>query len=142
MGFDGIAAREGLLAPRYSFVNLVFNGDDWGIYALQEGFGAELISSQDRQPGVVVEFDAQRLWESVRYFEGEAEAAVQDPVTNLQAYDFQQFEVDTFRDAAIADDPVLSAQKDTAIGLLRGLQNGELAAADVFDVEQYGRFLA
>lgn len=140
--FSRTLRREGLLAARYRFVRLVFNGDDRGIYALQEGFGPELIASQGRTEGVIVEFDANRLWESVAYFEGDAEAALADPVTNLTASDFQYFEVDTFRDADIADDELLSAQKDTAIGLLRGLQSGELAASDVFDVDKYGRFLA
>ena len=71
-----------------------------------------------------------------------ATVAVSDPVTNLTADDFQFFEVDTFRDASIAGDEVLSAQKNAAIGLLRGLQSGQLAAADVFDGARYGRFLA
>lgn len=134
--------REGLLAPRYHFVNLIFNGDDRGIYAVQEGFGAELMTSQGRQEGVLVEFDANLLWEATRQFEGDTAAALQDPVTNLSTTNFQLFEVDTFRDATIAENELLSAQKDAAIGLLRGLQSGELAASDVFDVELYGRFLA
>jgi hypothetical protein len=134
--------REGLLAPRYHFVNVQFNGDSWGVYALQEGFGPELATAQARPDGVMVEFAAERLWESILHFAGNEAATVADPVTNLTADNFQLFEVDTFRDATIADDPLLSAQKDSAIGLLRGLQSGELAAAQVFDVAQYGRFLA
>ncbi|MCB8945979.1 MAG: hypothetical protein H6658_19710 [Ardenticatenaceae bacterium] len=134
--------REGLLATRYQFVQVQFNGNDWGIYALQEGFGPELATTQARPDGVMVEFAAERLWQSVAYFEGDLAAAIADPVTNLTADAFPLFEVDTFRDAAIADDPVLAAQKDSAIALLRGLQAGELTAAQVFDVAQYGRFLA
>ncbi|MCP4424173.1 MAG: hypothetical protein GY803_06760 [Chloroflexi bacterium] len=134
--------REDILAPRYQFVHLIFNGDDRGIYALQEGFGPELITAQGRTEGVIVEFDAARLWESIAYADGGATEADADPITNLTADDFKYFEVDTFRDAAVARDETLTAQKNTAIGLLRGLQNGELAAADVFDGERYGRFLA
>jgi hypothetical protein len=37
---------------------------------------------------------------------------------------------------------LLTAQKNRAFNLLRGLQSGELAAAEVFDVHKYGRFLA
>ena len=134
--------REGLLAPRYHFVHVQFNGDSWGIYALQEGFGPELATSQARPDGVMAEFAAERLWQNMAYFQGNSEAAFADPVTNLTADNFQLFEVDTFRDATIADDPILSAQKDSAISLLRGLQAGDLRAAQVFDVAQYGRFLA
>ena len=133
--------REDILATGYRFVRLVFNGDDRGVYALQEGFGSELPTAQGRPPGVIVEFDATRLWQAAAAA-GDAAVAEADPVTNLTADDFRFFEVDTFRDASIANDDLLSAQKDDAIGLLRGLQSGQLAAADVFDVDRYGRFLA
>lgn len=134
--------REGILVARYQFVHLIFNGDDWGLYALQEGFANELLVAQGRTEGVIARFDADLLWESIAHFEGDAHAAYADPVSNLSASGFQYFEVDTFRDADIARDPELTAQKDTAIGLLRALQTSQLKASDVFDVEQYGRFLA
>ncbi len=134
--------REGLIASRIQFVQLIFNGDDKGIYAIQAGFGAELLQAHDRSEGVIVEFDPTRLWQSIAYFDGDDQSTQLDPVTNLTVDDFQFFEVDTFRDATIADDELLSAQKDAAIGLLRGLQQGELMASEVFDVEKYGRFLA
>jgi len=133
---------EGILAARYRFVRLVFNGDDWGIYALQEGFANELLTAQGRPEGVIVRFDADLLWESIVHFQGDAQAAYADPIANLSTTDLQYFEVDAFRDAAIDSDPALSAQRDAALGLLRALQAGELKASQVFDVEQYGRFLA
>ncbi len=134
--------REGVLSARYRFVRLIFNGEERGVYALQEGFGNELPLAQGRPEGVMVEFDADLLWASIAHFQGDAQAAYADPVSNLSAADFQYFEVDTFRDAAIAADPNLSAQKDRAIGLLRALQAGQLQASEVFDVERYARFLA
>ncbi|MCP4544290.1 MAG: hypothetical protein GY832_44835 [Chloroflexi bacterium] len=134
--------REDVLVSRYQFVRMIFNGDDWGLYALQEGFANELLAAQGRPEGVIARFDADLLWESIVHFGGDTQAAYHDPVANLSATDFQYFEVDTFRDTDIARDPVLSAQKDTAIGLLRALQTNQLKASDVFDVEQYGRFLA
>ena len=140
--FSRALEREGVLVARYRFVHLIFNGDDRGIYALQEGFGEELLTTQGRPTGVIVEFDADLLWRSIAHFQGDAQAACADPVANLSAADFQYFEVDPFRDATIASDPDLSAQRDAAIGLLRALQAGRLQASDVFDVEQYGRFLA
>ena len=140
--FSQALQREGILAARYHFVQLTFNGENKGIYAVQEGFGSELPLGQGRPEGVMVEYDARRLWQSIAYFDGNGAAALEDPVANLTASDFQFFEVDTFRDATIANDVALSAQKDNAIGLLRGLQNGELTAAQVFDVALYGRFLA
>jgi len=134
--------REGVLTARYRFVHLIFNGDNWGIYALQEGFGSELLAAQGRSEGVIVRFDADLLWRSIAHFGGDVQAAYADPIANLTAADFSYFEVDTFRDADIARDPALSAERDQALVMLRALQAGEVAASEVFDVEQYGRFLA
>lgn len=139
--FMQILQHEDILAPRYQFVRLIFNGDDRGVYALQEGFGAGQMTNPARPESVIVEYDATQLWESIAYMEGSA-AAGADPIANLTASDFLYFEVDAFRDATIARDEQLLAQRDTAVALLRGLQSGELAASDVFDVKRYGRFLA
>ncbi len=134
--------RKGVLSARYCFVRLILNGDDWGVYALQEEAANELLAAQGRPPGVIVKFDAELLWKSMAHFQGDARAAYADPSTNLSASDFQYFEVDAFRDAAISDDPLLSSYQEQAVGLLRALQSGALPPAAVFDLEKYGRFLA
>lgn len=134
--------RERVLAARYRFVQLILNGDDLGVYGLQEGFADDLLAAQDRPGGVIVRFDPDPLWESIARFQGSPQAAYADPVTNLSPGNFQYLEVDTFREAAISRDPELAAQRDKAVGLLRALQSGELAASQVFDADQYGRFLA
>jgi hypothetical protein len=133
--------RDGLLAARYHFVRLIFNGEDRGIYAVQEGFAEDLFLTQRREAGVIVEFDTDLLWQSIAHF-GTARQTYADPITNLSANNFQLFEVNAFRDAEIDRDPALAAQRDSALGLLRALQTGELPASQVFDVERYGRFLA
>jgi hypothetical protein len=140
--FSQALKRDGILAADYHFVHLILNGDARGIYALQEGFASELLAANSRSEGVIVRFDTDLLWESIAHFQGDVQAVYADSVANLSATDFQYFEVDAFRDAAIARDPNLSAQRERAIGLLRGLQTGELAASEVFDAEKYSHFLA
>jgi hypothetical protein len=133
--------REGVLATRYQFVNLVFNGDGWGTYALQGGFGDELMTTNGRTAGVILEFDTDLLWRSIAHF-GDAQRAYADPVGNLLATDFRFFEIDAFRDATVTRDATRSAQRDAAVSRLRALQAGQLSASDIFDIEKYGRFLA
>ncbi len=139
--FSRALDQEGLLASRYDFVHLIFNGDSWGNYALVEGFGDEIMTSNGRTAGVILEFDADLLWESIAHF-GSVQSAVADPVANLLATDYRYFEIDTFRDATIARDVVRSAQRDTGISRLRALQAGEVRASEILDVAKYGRFLA
>lgn len=134
--------REGILAARYRFMHLILNGDDRGIYALQEGAAGELLVAQDRAVGAIIGFDTELLWESIAHFEGDASAAYADPVANLSATDLQYLEVEAFRSSADSPDADLRVQESRAVSLLRGLQAGELKASAVFDVERYGRFLA
>ena len=124
---------EGILAPRYQFVNLVFNGDQRGIFALEEHFSKELLESQGRREGVIIKFDESPTWER-RARTGGLHGNVFD--ASRAAI------VDAFRDGRIEKSPVLIAQRDSAIGLLRGYQEGTLAASEVFDPELMGRFLA
>ncbi len=51
-----MARREGLLAPRTDFVNVVVNGNSTGIYYLEEHFTKELVESQGRREGPIVRF--------------------------------------------------------------------------------------
>ncbi|MEA3396059.1 MAG: CotH kinase family protein, partial [Chloroflexota bacterium] len=54
--------QAGILAPRYSFVNVVVNGESWGLYALEESFSKELLESQGRRESVIVRFNEDLLW--------------------------------------------------------------------------------
>jgi hypothetical protein len=56
------ARREGLLAPRSFFVNLVINGNPNGVYFLEEHFGTEMLEAQQRRDGPIVRFDESTLW--------------------------------------------------------------------------------
>ena len=55
--------REGLLAPRASFVDVQINGQRAGVYYLEEHFGKELLESQGRREGPIVVFDEDTHWE-------------------------------------------------------------------------------
>jgi len=48
---------EDVPAPRYTFINFAFNGEDWGVYAVEESFSKELLESQHRLEGPIVKLD-------------------------------------------------------------------------------------
>jgi hypothetical protein len=132
--------REGILVGRYQFVHLIWNGDDRGIYALQEVAGEELLKEQGRWGTVIVQFDADLLWNAIAHFS--AQAAYDDPVSRLRISDLRAFEIDTLDQQILASDPEHIAQRERAVELLRSLQTGERDAAEVLDAERYGRYLA
>jgi len=57
--------REGLLAPRCTFVNVVINGNPNGVYYLEEHFAKELLESQGRREGPIVLWDESTFWTSL-----------------------------------------------------------------------------
>ena len=53
---------EEVLAPRYGFLEVVFNGTSKGIYAFEEHVGKELLESQRRRDGVILKIDDTDIW--------------------------------------------------------------------------------
>jgi hypothetical protein len=133
--------REGLHVGNYRFVRLIINGDNKGIYALQENPQPVFTSGGDAIRKVVISYDVEPLLESVSYFGSERSAAA-DPVSNLASNDPRFWRITNINDPLITEDEFLSSQAKRATTLLRGLQSGDLPASDVFDAQQYGRFLA
>ena len=127
----------GLLAPRYMFVDVTVNGEAIGLMALEEHFSKELLEYNGRKESVILRFDESLLWA----------ARASDPInqgkTNAFGFmDFQNAPIDAFRSTRIAKSKRLSKEYAVAVGLLRGFVNEKLSAADVFDVQLMGRFLA
>ncbi len=124
--------REGVLAVGYRFVGVVLNGEYKGIYALEEGFARELIESQERRQGLIIRYNESLVWEYRAYYD--------DQLIPLGVNAFHV--VDEFEAGYIARSPDLAVQRDTAIGLLEAVWRGERPAAEVFDLETMGKFLA
>ena len=54
--------KEGILVPRYFFVEVILNGKNIGLMALEEHFTKELLESQRRREGVIIRFDEDMFW--------------------------------------------------------------------------------
>lgn len=137
-GFLENLRYEGVLAPRYEFVDVTVNGSFWGVYAFEEFFGKEMLESQGRRAGVIFGFDEQYFWEHVSV-----------PPTGLTAFELlkdnylsSNAAINVFDQGRVSEDPELSAQADRAIQMIRLFQEGELDATEVFDVDRMATFLA
>jgi hypothetical protein len=136
--------RADVLAPRYVFVHLVVNGDDWGPYALREDLSHEWLDSQRRQGGVIVQLKDSLFWERWPLSDD-----VEVPYWNVftepmaVASDLPAFAtVDELSAGDDRGDGTLSDQAVTALGLLRAFQSQALPTATVFDAERLGRYIA
>jgi len=130
--------KEGVLTTRYDFVNVLLNGKLLGVYAFEENFATELMESQGRRQGVIIRFDEDLFWDNTANFWSVGQTGKGTFMTT----DELSANITPFSASKIAQDPVLSAEAQTATDLLRAYQMGERPASEVFDLPLMGRFFA
>ncbi|MEZ4756836.1 MAG: CotH kinase family protein [Flavobacteriales bacterium] len=130
--FHRMMAGEGVIALRYGFIRLHFNGEDLGVYAYEEHFGPELLEHNGRSKGPLFRFDPALFWqhrlnmmERMRY--EEAFAA------------YQAAAVDAFGSSDLEKDATFRAQFEEAVALMDAFRRGERYASEVFDVDRIAR---
>jgi hypothetical protein len=122
--------REGIMVPRYFFVNVTINGKDIGIMALEEHMSKELLESQGRKEAPIIRFDDEVFFD-----------AYQTPFFRLFG-SHKAMPVKTIGGNPKKKSAVFQSYLQTATGLLRGFTQGEIAPSKVFDPVMTGRYLA
>jgi hypothetical protein len=128
--FHRTLEREGVIALRYDFVELTFNGEDWGVYAIEEHFEKRLIEHNRRREGPIVRFNEDALW--------------RDRARDLgtDGGEYQASLVDGFKLGRTLADDTLRPLFVQAASLLEGFRQGALRADQVFDLELLARYFA
>lgn len=143
-GFLENLRLEGILAPRYDFINVIINGKHKGIYALEEFFSKELLESQGRRESVIVKFDDDTFWhqKSNWVYDTTRREPVAPGFFILQPRQWLNSRIDVVQGTKTGNDSFLTLYRDTAIGLLEAFRKGEKQASDVFDESLLAKFLA
>jgi hypothetical protein len=124
--------REGIITPRYGFVEVVLNGKNLGIYALEEHFEKRLLENNRRREGPIVRFEEDLFWESEAF-----KSYVQrDAETYLTS------NIDIFQTNKYLGDSIYRGQFQSALFLLESFRLGELATSRVFDIDLLARYAA
>ncbi|MFT7613075.1 MAG: hypothetical protein ACI9J3_002044 [Parvicellaceae bacterium] len=55
--------NEGLLTTRYDFIPVMFNGNNLGLFAIEEHFDKQLLESRQRREGPILKMDEEGFWE-------------------------------------------------------------------------------
>lgn len=131
--FQETLRQYGVLTPRYSFVEVVVNGDSIGIMALEEHFSKELLENNGRKEGVIIRYNESLAWEG-RLRGPEHVGEVFETYLNAP--------IDAFGMSRIRKSERLSREYAVAVGLLRGFTSGQLRPSEVFDVDLLGSYLA
>ena len=115
--FHELAGNLDLIKLKYEFVNLSINGDDKGLYVLEEGFGKELIERNERRNGPIFGID-----ENISF-------GTKDPVFEIYNKKYWNSDENFFL-AGIA------SQK------LRDFFRGKVEINEIFDLEKWAAFFA
>ena len=129
-----------ILAPRYVFAHVWMNGDDWGVYALQERTSNASLASQNRTGGVIVCIDDSLFGRQRAWLDGALSGGRDSIGTASKRPGFAR--VDECNAAEVERDPALQEQSVAALGLLRAFQSKQLMPSQVFDAELMGRYIA
>ncbi|QDU65347.1 hypothetical protein [Engelhardtia mirabilis] len=124
--------REGLLAPRSDFVNLVVNGHAAGVYYLEEHFSKELLESQDRREGPIVLWDESTHWDSLLQahdvFSKEVEFST--PESARDAIEVPAAFVRAYGEKRLGSSDSLNRSYFSAVEQMRDLQRLVIASGD------------
>ena len=125
--------KEGLIALRYDFVEVIINGRNLGIFALEESFGKELIEHNQRREGPILKWDESALFDPDLTTGGD---------TAGEPDLFYAADVTSFKTGKMFADKTLRDLFYTGRDMLLALRNGQAAFSDVFDVERAAKTVA
>jgi len=126
--------KEGVIGLRYRFVEVVINGENKGIYALEEHFSKELIENNSKREGIILKFDEDTAFEN---------SAKRSSLSFDFAESFYGSPITTFEnEEKILNDPLKLAQFKKAMGLLESLRDSSLEPHEIFDVDKIAKYYA
>ncbi|MFT5284873.1 MAG: hypothetical protein ACI8TQ_001032 [Planctomycetota bacterium] len=116
-----VARREGMLAPRSRFVNIVLNGNALGIYYLEEHFTKELLESAGRREGPIVKFDETASMSATEQYDFQQSYT---PRTVNPALSINQAEIAAFGEGRLMKSENLARQLMEALDQMKVIQSG------------------
>lgn len=137
------AKLEGLLSLRFSFINVIVNGKELGLFALEEHIDKRLVENNQRRNGPVIKFDESNWWAERLHFLQTATGRhpiMDEHPQGIGAY--HSLAIDSFQTSKIFADPVLNNNFLMAHELLSQFRLEKLASHQVFDVKQMAAFIA
>ncbi len=143
--FEKALEREGVLSIRYEFVEVYVNGENKGIFAIEEGFDKPLMEHNQRREGLIIKFEDQTSKEQdikiKEYFDNDL---VRNEYKNEMFFGnwFYDSNVETYNGNRVFKDPVLTNQFQQAKNLLNSFKEGELKTSEVFNVDKYAKYFA
>ena len=127
--------RENILNLRYDFIEVNLNGDDLGIYALEEHFSKQLLEANQRREAPILKFNEDDFWYTEYLEEG---LISPEDIQRL----CQNSLIEPFQWNSLQRSDVLGQQYSRAEKMLAEFRSGKLKTSDVFDIEKLSIYFA
>jgi len=129
--FHRLLSFSDLIGLRLEFVSFSVNGENYGLYLIEENMGKELIEFNERREGVILQFSQDINW---GYSEKFSDSGIPDWFygTTIQPYCANR----------IMSDSTLRNQFEQAQRLLEAYRRGTARGRDIFDMILMARFFA
>ncbi|MFT5860824.1 MAG: hypothetical protein ACI865_002939 [Flavobacteriaceae bacterium] len=126
--------HEDVLTTTYTFIPVIINGVQKGVYALEEHFDKQLLESRNRREGPIVKFDENGLWQQ---HEVETKEHIFYNLPTLLSADIKPFKKNrTYKSE------ILSQSFKVAQSHMDRYRNHDAAVEEYFDVDAAAKFLA
>lgn len=126
--------EEGLLTTRYEMIPVFINGENCGVYAMEEHFDKQLLEARKRREGPIMKFDESGMWATNKHMKVTGDF--------LGAPVIESAEISVFKKGRTKRTPTLFAQfKEAQINM----QKYRTAAPNVeefMDLETTAKYLA
>ena len=126
--------NEDILTTTYELIPVFINGENAGIYALEEHFDKQLLEARHRREGPIMKFDESGIWQVYRMLEE------QNIYMNVPA--FESAEISVFKKGRTKKNPVLFGQLKVALSKMEQYRQGDSTVDTYFDVEALAKYLA
>lgn len=122
---------------KYKFINLIVNGDNLGVYALEQHFDKILIESNKYKEGPILALQEDFIWNNIAESNNQKKYLTYD---ENQAYFSSQIKV--FKEKKIFKDPFLAESFLKGSNILREFKLGNLKTTEAFSKKEISKFFA
>lgn len=126
--------KEGLLTTKYVFIPVIINGENKGVYALEEHFDKQLLERNHRREGPIVKFDESGLWEK-RVVEKREKTYFDLPILFSAP-------IDVFKGNRTFKSPSLHKSYIVAMDRMKKFRMNEESPGSYMDVNSFAKFMA
>ena len=127
--------EEGIISPRYEFVQLHVNGENWGVYAMEEHFTKLLVEDMQYREGPIMKFDESGIWER-------REVALKNKTGSINLPVFKASMIDMFRTKKVLNDSTQYRQFLEAKNLMYCYQFGYQNIETILDIRKWAKYYA